>query len=261
MQERLMQNLALALACALTLAACGTPTWQPGPGLNGAGLSAAKSGCWAFAKSGDAGFYAQGTAGFVAGAALGNPFGNALRTEADFDACMSAGGWQAAGAPHPQLPPVTLVTADGHARLFLPAGWVRREPARTIPQKERKLLAAAPSAQSYVGLVTEGKAALPSLEAAADLSLRNQLAKLVDAHATAISRITVNARPALHYEISGFLPNGAEIGYSATLLETQTQIVGVYFWTAAARLAEHRRLFASLLEGVSEPAPSGAGGG
>lgn len=82
----------LIVAALLGLAGCTTYTWAPGPDVQGTQAEAAAN-CRLMARHSGGGFYAQGTPRYVAGATLGFAIVDAVRTQADFNDCMQAGGW------------------------------------------------------------------------------------------------------------------------------------------------------------------------
>ena len=175
--------------------------------------------------------------------AAGRPVINAFNGPAASAASGAAGG---AGGP------VTITTPDGAVQALLPAGWETMEPKGVVLQKEAKLFAQNRSAQIYLGVVSVAKADYRSLEVAAELSLKDQLAKLGDAQPTSLTPLTVNGRSALRYEVSGFASNGVKVGFLVTVIEQDTRYVKVGFWTVASKFTDYRNEFASLTEGVTE---------
>jgi hypothetical protein len=79
----------------LLLAGCATHTWAPGPDAKGT-FEEAKAQCQLMARHSGGSYYASGTPSFVAGATAGAAIGEAIRTQADFNDCMSASGWTVA---------------------------------------------------------------------------------------------------------------------------------------------------------------------
>ena len=74
------------------LAGCATHTWAPGPNAKGT-FDEAKARCSLMARHSGGAFLAAGDPNFVAGATVGAAIGNAIRTQADFNDCISASGW------------------------------------------------------------------------------------------------------------------------------------------------------------------------
>ena len=83
---------AVILVLTLMLGACATHTWAPGPDAKGT-YEEASAQCSLMARHSGGGFYASGTERQVAAATLGYALGEAIRTQTDFNDCMSASGW------------------------------------------------------------------------------------------------------------------------------------------------------------------------
>lgn len=79
----------------LVLAGCATHTWAPGPDAKGT-FEEANAQCQLMARHSGGSYYASGTPSFVAGATAGAAIGEAIRTQADYNDCMAASGWQVA---------------------------------------------------------------------------------------------------------------------------------------------------------------------
>jgi hypothetical protein len=94
----LLQKVSSGAVAALVigLSGCATHNWAPGPGMSASDFEPAKARCSLMARHSGGGFAAAGNANFVAGAALGNAIGESVRTQQDFNDCMSAGGWRIA---------------------------------------------------------------------------------------------------------------------------------------------------------------------
>ncbi|MGD0107527.1 MAG: hypothetical protein ABSC06_26335 [Rhodopila sp.] len=92
-EMRQISHLILLALMAISINACATPIYAPGPGVNAATFEPTKARCSLMARHAGGSFAAYGDASYVAGAALGNAIGEAIRTRADFDDCMKANGW------------------------------------------------------------------------------------------------------------------------------------------------------------------------
>jgi hypothetical protein len=89
-------RVATAFALALASSACvPAHTWVPGPGAT-ADFETTKGRCSLMARHSGSDFVAVGSESYVAGAAVGHAIGEANRTQADFNDCMSASGWRVA---------------------------------------------------------------------------------------------------------------------------------------------------------------------
>lgn len=86
------RSKAVSLIACILLTGCAQHTWAPGPTAQGT-FEQAKAQCSLMARHSGGSYYAQGTPAFVGGAMAGAAIGEAIRTQEDFNDCMSAGGW------------------------------------------------------------------------------------------------------------------------------------------------------------------------
>jgi hypothetical protein len=94
-----MKATMLAIAAALSLAACAPINWNQKPGGTAETFAQDDAKCRLFARGvTPSGFYAQGSPGFVLGASLGNAIGTAIAVRANYRDCMIASGY----TPGPQ---------------------------------------------------------------------------------------------------------------------------------------------------------------
>lgn len=89
----LSNTCGLIMLATLGLGGCAQHTWVPGPGRLASDFEPVSAQCRMVARSGTSGFVAVGRPAFVAGAALGNAIGQSIRTQNDFNDCMSVSGF------------------------------------------------------------------------------------------------------------------------------------------------------------------------
>lgn len=140
-------RLSLVGLSLVLLAGCASHTWAPGPDARGT-FDEARGRCSLMARHSGHGFYAAGSERFVASAALGAAIGNAIRTQNDFNDCMSANGWvmtdshaqNALGTADPRFSAATPVAAS--ARMTPAQAAEAQQPAPSVPactQKDKEL--------------------------------------------------------------------------------------------------------------------------
>lgn len=156
--HRSARSPAILAVLALSLGGCAVHNWAPGPGLTAADFQPAAARCRLMARHSGSDFSASGSPKFVAGAAVGYVIGDAVRSQADFNDCMLADGWQIADGPATApIQPVAAATLGPAAAPPQPAA----APEGDQAQPGSGMLAPKPSAAS-VQPTTPGASAIPS---------------------------------------------------------------------------------------------------
>jgi hypothetical protein len=159
---------------------------------------------------------------------------------------------------HPILVEVEARPQDNNvtqARIDIPDGWVQQPVTDSLKTGGVVMYATNKTLDAGLQLATWKRAGITDVGDFVASRKALQTSRLKESEQFPTTRLIVSGLPAWRYELRGRAPNGIDIKYTATIVESEQEIVGVLAWTTAAGFEQTRERLVSIADSIAGLVP------